>query len=79
MGPTPFKTFTDPVRRIDPVAARLPHTNLRCIRHPSPTFDRHAAMAQQAAGWRYHSLDTAHCPMVTAPRELAEILLDIPS
>lgn len=78
LGPTPFKTFTDPIARIDPAAARLSRTYLRCRRHPSPTFDRHTAMSQQATGWRYHALESAHCPMVTAPRELAEILLDIP-
>jgi pimeloyl-ACP methyl ester carboxylesterase len=76
LTPTPFKTFTDSVRRRNPAAERLPRTYVRCLRHPSPVFDRYAAMARQTDGWRLRELDAAHEPFVTAPDELADILLD---
>jgi pimeloyl-ACP methyl ester carboxylesterase len=77
--PTPFKTFTDPVRRRNPAADKLPRTYIRCRQHASPAFDRHAEMARRTEGWRYQELDAAHLPFVTMPRELAALLLEIAS
>jgi pimeloyl-ACP methyl ester carboxylesterase len=77
--PTPFKTFTDPVRRRNPDAEKLPHTYIRCRQHPSPAFDRYAEMARRTQGWRYRELDAAHLPFVTVPRELAVLLLEVAS
>jgi pimeloyl-ACP methyl ester carboxylesterase len=73
--PAPFKMFTDPVRRRNPAAEKLPRTYIRCRRHQSPVFDRHAEMARQAADWRYRELASFHHPAVTTPRELAKLLL----
>jgi pimeloyl-ACP methyl ester carboxylesterase len=77
LGPTPFKTFTDPVRRKNPAAEKLPRTYIRCRQHPSAAFDRYAEMARQTAGWRYRELATAHEAFVTMPHELAGLLLEI--
>jgi pimeloyl-ACP methyl ester carboxylesterase len=74
--PTPFKTFTDPVRRRNPATEKLPRTYIRCTQYKSPVFDRHAEMARRAAGWRYRELASFHHPAVTAPRELAKLLLE---
>ena len=79
LGPTPFKTFTDPVRRSDPRAEALPHTYIRCLQNPSPAFDRFAEAARSTPGWRYREMDTGHEPFVTHPRELADLLLEIAS
>lgn len=77
LGPTPFKTFTDPVRRRNPAAEKLPRTYIRCRQHPSAAFDRYAEMARRTAGWRYRELATAHEAFVTMPHELAGLLLEI--
>jgi pimeloyl-ACP methyl ester carboxylesterase len=79
LGPTPFKTFTDPVRRRNPAAEKLPRTYIRCRLHLSAAFDRFAEMARRTAGWRYRELASAHEAFVTMPRELAELLLEIVS
>jgi pimeloyl-ACP methyl ester carboxylesterase len=79
LGPTPFKTFTDPVRRTNPTAEQLPRTYIRCLQHSSPAFDRFAEMARSTSGWRYRELATAHEAFVTMPRELADLLLEIES
>jgi pimeloyl-ACP methyl ester carboxylesterase len=77
LGPMPFKVFTDPVRRGDPVAAALPRTYIRCLGHPSPAFDRCAAAARSTPGWRYREMVGAHEPFVTAPGALADLLLEL--
>jgi pimeloyl-ACP methyl ester carboxylesterase len=79
LGPTPFKTFTDPVRRTNPVAAALPRTYIRCLQNHSPAFDPFAAAARSSTGWRYRELATGHEPFVTMPHELADLLLEIGS
>jgi pimeloyl-ACP methyl ester carboxylesterase len=76
LRPTPFKTFTDPVRRRNPAAAKLARTYIRCRQHPSPRFDGFADMAKKTPGWRLREMDAAHEPFVTAPRELTDLLLE---
>jgi pimeloyl-ACP methyl ester carboxylesterase len=80
LGPTPFKTFTDPVRCTDPRAAALPRTFIGCVQDPGDpgqTFARFAQAARSEAGWRYRELATGHEAFLTMPRELVDVLLDI--
>ena len=78
LGPQPFKTFIEPVQRTNPAAALLPRTYIRCLLSPTPAFDRRAAIAQEAgSGWRYRGLATGHDAMVTMPRELTDLLLEL--
>jgi pimeloyl-ACP methyl ester carboxylesterase len=74
LRPTPFRHFTDPVRRRSPAAESLPRTYVRCLRWPHAGFDRHAEAARGAAGWRCRELAASHLPYVTEPRLLAELL-----
>lgn len=75
--PTPFKTFTDPVRRRNPAAEKLPRTYIRCVQHQQPVFDRYAELAQKGSGWRYRELATAHHPAFTMTQELADLFLEV--
>lgn len=80
LRPTPFRHFTDPVRRTNPAAANVSHVFIRCQQYQPgrhPAFDRHAAMAQQTSGWRYRELAAPHLPYITHPAELAKVLLDL--
>lgn len=78
LAPHPFKTMTDPHRAGHPAAAALPRSYLRCTGFPSPAFDRTAETARRpGSGWRLRELATGHDAMVTAPRELADLLLAI--
>jgi pimeloyl-ACP methyl ester carboxylesterase len=74
--PTPYAHFTEPVRRINAAAEKLPRTYIRCARFPNAAFDRFAEQAKRSTGWRYRMLDTSHHPYVTRPRELAALLLE---
>ena len=74
----PFKTMTENVRDPEDDAARLPRAYIRCLRYPNPAFDRcYAEAAASPSGWRAFELPTSHDAMVTAPRELADILLQV--
>ncbi len=77
LGPTPFKIFIDPVRRTNPAAEALPRTYIRCLQNHSPAFDRFAEAARTTPGWRYRELTTGHDAMVTAPQEVAGLLLEL--
>jgi pimeloyl-ACP methyl ester carboxylesterase len=77
LGPTPFKVFTDPVRRTNPAAEALPRTYIRCLYNaPMAAFDRFAEAAKTTPGWHYRELATPHEPFITHPEELANLLLD---
>ena len=78
LRPTPFKVFTDRVRRTNPAAEALPRTYIRCLHNtPMPAFDRFADLAKSTPGWQYRELDTAHEPFITHPQELADLLLEV--
>ena len=73
---TPLGHFTEPVRRINTAAERLPRTYIRCTVFPNPIFDRYAEIAQSGAGWQHRELATSHLPFVTNPLELANVLME---
>jgi len=77
LGPTPFRHFTDPVRRANAAAEALPRTYIRCILNQHPVFDRLAQTARMTSGWRYRELETYHHPAITHPSELADALLEV--
>ena len=52
----------------------LPRTYIRCARSPvSPSVAR----VRDEPGWCITELDSAHYPMITHPRETADLLLDV--
>lgn len=83
LAPQPTMTFAQPLRvahsdtdtdsDMDANAAALRREFILCR---ESGFD---AVAQQAAaqGWGVHHIDAGHDPMITAPAELTEILLEI--
>jgi len=73
---TPLGHFSEPVRRINTAAERLPRTYIRCTVFPNPIFDRYAEIAQSGAGWQHRELATSHLPFITNPLELANVLME---
>lgn len=76
-GPTPFKVFTDPVRRTNPAAVAIPRTYVRCLHNHNPAFDRFAKAAQTTPGWQYRELASPHEPFIAMPHDLANLLLEL--
>ena len=73
----PFKAFSQPVRLRDEEAlSRLPRTFIYCNNPAIGPYDQFADKARRE-GWRYGEIATGHFPMVTAPRQTADLLLEI--
>ncbi len=49
---------------------------IHCPEGANPLIDRMANEAK-AKGWAYYELHSGHCPMVTVPKQLAELLIQV--
>ena len=75
--PQPFRTFTQPLRLANAAGFAGPKTFVACVQAPAAGWrDAMVERARAEPGWRYRELATGHDAMVTAPRELADLLLD---
>ena len=72
LTPHPWKTYTDPLR-LTGAADRVPASFVECVSWMR-VFQSQAERAR-AKGWPVHELETGHEAMVTAPEELAGVLL----
>ena len=75
LSPQPTLTFAQPVRIGNPDAAALRREFILCSESGFETVAQRAA----DSGWGVHHIDTGHDPMVTTPRDLADILLTMAS
>ncbi|CAA9575550.1 MAG: salicylate esterase [uncultured Thermomicrobiales bacterium] len=74
--PQPFKTFTQPLRLVNAAGFAGPKTFVACVEAPAAGWrEAMAERARAGPGWRYRELATGHDAMVTAPRQLADLLL----
>jgi pimeloyl-ACP methyl ester carboxylesterase len=71
----PLAAFEQPLRLERPGAAPPPRTY---IGTDHATFRRFAERARAEPGWRLGHLPTGHDAMITMPRELVALLLEIP-
>lgn len=77
--PHPASTYAEPVPAGNTRSRALPGTFIRCTGYPSTianVFEQFVAKSRQR-GWAVHELPTGHLAMVSAPQELAQLLLDI--
>jgi pimeloyl-ACP methyl ester carboxylesterase len=75
--PQPAGVYDDPLHfDADRWAAR-PRTFVDCTAPPLPTIDPSRRRVRQQPGWEVVELATGHDPMVSAPGELAEVLLAV--
>jgi pimeloyl-ACP methyl ester carboxylesterase len=74
LTPHPWLTYTEPLR-LGGGGDRVPAAYVECVDWMR-VFQPHAERAA-ALGWPVHHLATGHEAMVTAPKELAELLLAI--
>ena len=81
--PQPLKTLEQPLHLKNPaIVSATPRTHIDCT---SSSFFfslmRHLlaprALPPKEAGWRLRQLPTGHDAMITAPRELADLLLEV--
>jgi pimeloyl-ACP methyl ester carboxylesterase len=70
---TPLRCWMDPVQ-LTGAGERVPRTYIWCT-HSG--FGKVAARLREDPTWDFHTLDTKHMAMYTAPRELADLLLEL--
>src|SRR6185369_3372603 len=75
--PHPFKAMITPVQLTSAAAAALPRTYIYCHTPAMGFFEPFAERTKAGKGWRYHELATGHDAMVTLPRELTSLLLEL--
>jgi pimeloyl-ACP methyl ester carboxylesterase len=73
----PLATYTQPLRLARGGAANFPCAYIDCANPASPSFVDTKKRIQSDRDWMYFALQTGHDAMVTVPRELAEILLEL--
>jgi len=78
LAPQPFKTFTQPLRltNTEPFPGRKAF--IVCVAAPQAGWrDEMIARVRTERGWDYHELAAGHDAMITAPAQLADLLLEI--
>jgi pimeloyl-ACP methyl ester carboxylesterase len=70
---TPLRCWMDPVQ-LTGAGERVPRTYIWCTRSG---FGKVAARLREDPTWDFRALDTKHMAMYTAPRELADLLLEL--
>lgn len=78
MTPHPIDTYTESVSSNE-VSAAIPAVFIHCTANPPGTPDLFASSAAKAKarGWQVIDLETGHLAMLTAPGQLASILLSL--
>jgi pimeloyl-ACP methyl ester carboxylesterase len=74
-GYQPLKAFTQPAHDPDGAAQRLPRTFIWAAKFPN--FAAIAERTRTDPTWRYREVAAGHDAMITAPREVADLLLEV--
>jgi pimeloyl-ACP methyl ester carboxylesterase len=79
--PHPLATYTEPVPHGNALSAALSRVFIQCTGDPSTTLPVFATCAAKASarGWPVYEIETGHVAMLTAPREVAQLLDTIAS
>ena len=73
LAPQPLRTFESPLLQAAP--GKIPRTYVYCSKPATGTFDRFAERLRDDRKWKFHDVKTGHDAMVTAPGEIAKILM----
>ena len=83
MTPQPLKTLEQPLHLKNPaIVEAVPRTHIECTSGGFFFLFMRRILARRAlppteAGWRLRQLPTGHDAMITMPRELADVLLEV--
>jgi len=77
--PQPFRLYQAPLAFDPALVWAIPHSFIDCTNPPLPTIDASRKRVRSEAGWTVYELATGHDPMVSAPRELVQLLLKVHS
>ena len=77
LTPHPLSTYTSKLNIRGPVGNHLPRTYVHCTSPSYAALQASRDWVKAQAGWRWAEIATGHDAMVTAPDELARLLIDI--
>jgi pimeloyl-ACP methyl ester carboxylesterase len=77
LTPHPFATFTDRLRLANPPGNGLPCTYICCTDPIYGPLELARRRVKDKPGWTWREIPTGHDAMVTEPRALAEMLIEI--
>ena len=75
--PQPFRLYQEALHFDAARVAALPRTFIDCTNPPLATIDSARKRVRSEPGWTVLEMATGHDPMVSAPRELAQLLLNL--
>lgn len=75
--PQPFRLYQEPLSFDPTLVWSIPHTFIDCTTPPLATIDAARKRVRSEPGWTVHELATGHDPMISAPQELADLLLSV--
>jgi hypothetical protein len=77
LTPHPISTYEDPPPSSSAESASIPRTFIHCTGGPTAPFFEVFASKARSLGWNVHDLAAGHAAMLTNPRGLADILLEL--
>ena len=77
MTPHPLKTYMTAPTMKNPIANGVPTTYIRCTDPLYANVNPSAEFAKSHAAWQYLEIKTGHDAMVSAPKELTDLLLGL--
>jgi pimeloyl-ACP methyl ester carboxylesterase len=77
LTPHPLGTYTSPLNIRNPVGNGLPRTYVACTDPGYVFLDPVKTWLRRQEGWRMLAIDSGHDAMITAPDELAQILIEV--
>ncbi len=78
LTPHPTATFALPIKLTHPLGNGVPATYIRCTDPGYANTLKGAQYAQSRPDWQYLEIRTGHDAMISAPAELAAMLLGVP-
>ena len=75
--PQPFRLYQEPLRFDPALVWAVPHSFIDCTHPPLATIAASRQRVRSEPGWTVYEMATGHDPMVSAPRDLAQLLLAI--
>lgn len=77
--PQPYRLYHETLLFDPALVWSIPHSFIDCTNPPLATIDAARKRVRSEPGWTVYELATGHDPMVSAPRELAQLLLKVHS
>lgn len=77
LTPHPLQTYYDPLYLTNPLGNGVPATYIACSKPFFRSTELARSIAKGMPGWKYLEIATGHNAMITAPDELASMLLVI--